>query len=166
MTADATATDDPDPSDDGHRVPGRTVIAAGGIVLDEGATGPAVVVIHRPAYDDWSLPKGHVEPGEALEAAALREVAEETGVVGRIIGPAGTTAHHVVLRDGAALKQVHWFLMDRAGGSDPGARSPDDEVDRAEWWPVATAVERLTHRSERELLRGVLLTRPQRSDVR
>ena len=52
--------------------------AAGGVVVDD--RNSTVLIVHRPRYDDWSLPKGHVDPGETFEQAALREVFEETGV--------------------------------------------------------------------------------------
>ena len=70
----------------GLRRPGRgrmsdaEVRAAGGVVVRDGADGPEVAVVHRPRYDDWSLPKGKLEPGEEWEQAALREVEEETGL--------------------------------------------------------------------------------------
>ncbi|HUF83802.1 MAG TPA: NUDIX domain-containing protein, partial [Acidimicrobiia bacterium] len=56
------------------------VRAAGGVVLRRGADGPEVLVVHRPRYGDWSLPKGKCEPGEGDEDAARREVEEESGV--------------------------------------------------------------------------------------
>ena len=134
-----------------------TLVAAGGVVLDGDGPDARVLVVHRPAYDDWSLPKGHVDAGEALTDTARREVAEETGVAATITADAGTTAH-ALLRDGApAHKQVHWFVMrPDAGAADPAARIPDDEVDRAAWWPVADALRDLTHAGERTLLARVL----------
>ncbi|HEX6115926.1 MAG TPA: NUDIX domain-containing protein, partial [Solirubrobacterales bacterium] len=60
--------------------PEPEVRAAGGVVLRDGAEGLEVAVVHRPKHDDWSLPKGKLEPGESWVDAALREVAEETGL--------------------------------------------------------------------------------------
>ena len=57
-----------------------TIRASGGVVLRDGPNGPEVLVVHRPRYDDWSLPKGKREPGETDEQCAVREVEEETGV--------------------------------------------------------------------------------------
>jgi 8-oxo-(d)GTP phosphatase len=147
MTADGV-----DERADARTVP--TVLAAGGVVLHtlDGVTH--ALVIHRPAYDDWSLPKGHVDDGESLEDTAAREVAEETGVTARVVRPAGTTEHEVE-RDGVrATKRVHWFVMQPADGShvDPSSRTPDAEVDRAAWWPLGVALTDLTHAGERELL--------------
>src|SRR5205807_10525382 len=59
------------------------VLAAGGLVWRPGEDGPEIAVVHRPKYDDWSLPKGKLDEGEDFEAAALREVQEETGLRGR-----------------------------------------------------------------------------------
>ena len=132
----------------------RVVLAAGGVVLHTVDGVAHVLVIHRPAYDDWSLPKGHVDDGESLEDTAAREVAEETGVTAHVVRPAGSTEHEVE-RDGVrATKRVHWFVMEPAGERpvDPSSRTPDAEVDRAAWWPVTVALTDLTHAGERELL--------------
>jgi 8-oxo-(d)GTP phosphatase len=132
---------------------GDVIVAAGGVVIDgDGPTG-RVLVVHRPAYDDWSLPKGHLDAGEEPQDTALREVLEETGVRTHLIDRLGTTEHAVA--DG--LKRVHWFLMRPDEGTpDPSRRTPDAEVDAAEWWPVTTATERLTYANERRLLAAVV----------
>ncbi len=127
----------------------RTVTAAGGVVLRAEDGQEQVLVVHRPAYDDWTLPKGHVDLGEAVMAAAVREVEEETGVRGLVVSELGETTHPV----GDTQKHVHWFLMRPGVGSpDPHRRPPDDEVDMAVWWSLDEASERLTYRSEREML--------------
>jgi 8-oxo-dGTP diphosphatase len=133
-----------------------TVVAAGGVVLEGAADARRVLVVHRPAYDDWSLPKGHVEPQEELADAALREVLEETGVRARVVAEAGVTEHPVQVADGIATKRVHWFTMRPTDDGDPAARRPDEEVDRAAWWPVEVALEGLTHVGERHLLARAL----------
>lgn len=138
-------------------IPTRIVMAAGGIVIVPGTDTGAlrVLVVHRPAYDDWSLPKGHLDPGESPEAAAVREVEEETGIVAHIVVPVGTTQHEIPITAGNATKRVHWFLMhpsDLAHPIDPSARPADDEIDTAAWWPVAIALAELTHTSERDVL--------------
>jgi 8-oxo-dGTP diphosphatase len=127
----------------------RTVTAAGGLVLRGEGERTEVLVVHRPAYDDWTLPKGHVDPGEQLMTAAVREVEEETGVLGLVVSALGETAHPV----GDTQKRVHWFLMrPDAGSPEPELRPPDDEVDTAAWCSLDEASQRLTYRSERELL--------------
>lgn len=135
------------------------VVAAGGLVIDGTGAEAKVLVVHRPTHDDWSLPKGHVDPGERPEEAALREVAEETGVTAAIVRAAGTTEHAVVSDGRPALKRVHWFVMRPVSDSDPATRPPDTEVDRATWWPVGTALSALTHVGERTLLADVLARR-------
>src|SRR2546423_3969785 len=122
------------------------VRAAGGIVQRLGSNGdPEIAVIHRPRYDDWSLPKGKLDAGEDFAEAAVREVEEETGlrvVAGREIGE---TAYKD--RNGRR-KLVRYWLMTPLGGR----FLPDDEVDRLEWLPYQQAVSRLTYEHDRELV--------------
>jgi 8-oxo-dGTP diphosphatase len=135
----------------------HVVVAAGGIVLDGSGSTQRVLVVHRPAYDDWSLPKGHVDPGEDLAAAALREVLEETGVAATVVSEAGTTEHPVRIADRDARKRVHWFVLTPVDDHrDPAERAPDTEVDRAAWWTTARALTDLTYAGERTLLQRTL----------
>jgi 8-oxo-dGTP pyrophosphatase MutT (NUDIX family) len=122
------------------------VRAAGGIVTRAGTDGAEVLVVHRPAYDDWSLPKGKLEPGEDDETAARREVLEETGVDAVVVGRAGSVRY--TDRRGRS-KHVEYFTMAAHTSS---ARVPDDEVDVVAWWPVATAATELTYPHDRELV--------------
>ena len=153
MTADTT--------DDAPSQAPPKVVAAGGVVLDD-ATGPLrVLVVHRPAHDDWSLPKGHVDPDEQIVDAALREVVEETGVRVHVTGEAGATEHTVtVMRAGAprdAIKRVHWFTMRPVdSAADPADRAGDSEVDTAAWWTVERALTDLSYVGERQLLARIL----------
>jgi 8-oxo-(d)GTP phosphatase len=137
-------------------------MAAGGVVLRRDPSGDArsdaaaeVLLVHRAAYDDWSLPKGHVDPGESDVDAALREVLEETGVHAEIVEDLGETQHAIP----SGTKRVHWFCM-RSVGGDPAERSPDDEVDVARWLPVTEALQRLTYVNERALLSRVVGATP------
>ena len=127
------------------------VRAAGGVVLRPATTdedeGLHVLVVHRPAYDDWSLPKGKLDPGEDDAIAAQREVHEETGVQARITGDAGSIQY--VDRRGRP-KTVRYFVM--SVDHDPGTRPPDHEVDVVEWWPLDRACTALTYPRDRELL--------------
>jgi catechol 2,3-dioxygenase-like lactoylglutathione lyase family enzyme/8-oxo-dGTP pyrophosphatase MutT (NUDIX family) len=107
--------------------------------------GLDVVLVHRPRYDDWTLPKGKLEPGETHEAAARREVEEESCVLGRL-GPElpGTT---YIDRSGRT-KAVRYWAMTVQGGR-PGG---DNEVDEALWVPLADARARLSYERDRPVL--------------
>jgi 8-oxo-dGTP pyrophosphatase MutT (NUDIX family) len=122
------------------------VRAAGGVVTRTGPDTLEVLVVHRPAYDDWSLPKGKLDPGEDEPAAARREVLEETGVDAEITGTAGTVRY--VDRRGRS-KRVEYFAMTPRSES---PRRADDEVDLVAWWTVARAVEELTYPHDRDLV--------------
>jgi 8-oxo-dGTP diphosphatase len=125
--------------------------AAGGVVLRDGADGHEVLVVHRVRYDDWSLPKGKLDPGESAELAAVREVAEETGVTATL-GPELGTSHYEV---SGRPKRVRWFRMRPVAG-DPARRPADAEVDRASWWPVDVALAGLSYAHECSVLRSAL----------
>jgi len=103
-----------------------------------------VALVHRPKYDDWSLPKGKLHSGEHPVHAALREVAEETGhtaVAGR---PLGQAAYPVW----GALKRVRYWAMQATGGR----FRPNHEVDALEWLGIEAALERLDHGRDRRVL--------------
>jgi 8-oxo-dGTP pyrophosphatase MutT (NUDIX family) len=127
------------------------ILAAGGIVIDHGTGTPQVLLVHRPRYDDWSFPKGKLEPGETVEEAALREVREESGLECRIIRKLAVTQYNYQTRNKGLRKPkaVHYFLMERLGGD---IQVPGEEVDRAEWLEFDQAARRLTYAQDRELL--------------
>jgi 8-oxo-dGTP diphosphatase len=127
----------------------EVVRAAGGIVLRVGPRGRRqVALVHRPARADWSYPKGKLEPGETFEEGALREVAEETGLVchlGRFIG-------HTEYRDRKDRpKIVAYFEMEPIGGE----FVPTDEVDQVRWIDIGDAGRLLTYERDREMLMTV-----------
>jgi 8-oxo-dGTP pyrophosphatase MutT (NUDIX family) len=124
----------------------RHVQAAGGVILRHGQ----VCVIHRPDYEDWSLPKGKLDGGETHEQAALREVHEETGLR-CALGPE-LSAQQYVDRKGRP-KTVRWWAMTVV--SDDGL-TPSDEVDQRRWIPVAEAERLLDYEHDRELVREAL----------
>ncbi|WP_372910457.1 NUDIX hydrolase [Salinigranum sp.] len=124
------------------------VFAAGGLLWRTDAAGrdePRLAVVHRPRYDDWSLPKGKLEPGELLPETAVREVEEETGFAVRREGFAGRYQYEVA----AGPKSVFVWRMHAV--ADRGR--PDDEVDELAWLRVDEALDRLTYALERDLLR-------------
>jgi 8-oxo-dGTP pyrophosphatase MutT (NUDIX family) len=122
------------------------VRAAGGLVRRRGANGEAeILVVHRPAYDDWSFPKGKLEPGEGEEAAAIREVEEETGLRCRLERELATTRY----RDARGRpKTVRYWLMTPVGGQLAAA----NEIDEARFVPLAEATQLLTYERDRDLL--------------
>jgi 8-oxo-dGTP diphosphatase len=125
----------------------RSVSAAGGVVWRRRADGGReVVVIHRPRYDDWSLPKGKVEPGETVTEAALREVIEETGLVCQLGPPLGTVQYKD--RNGRD-KVVHYWSMEPT--EDRGFL-PGDEVDDRRWLPLADARRLISYDRDRDIL--------------
>jgi 8-oxo-dGTP diphosphatase len=122
------------------------VLAAGGVVWRRnGSGGLDVVLVHRPRYDDWSLPKGKLNPGESDEEAALREVEEET-CVRAALGPELPTTTY--LDRSGKHKRVRYWAMTVVSG-DPGGAN---EVDRAEWVPIDEAAGRISYPHDREVL--------------
>ncbi|MFN8113307.1 MAG: NUDIX hydrolase [Solirubrobacterales bacterium] len=121
------------------------VKAGGGVVVRDGAGGLEVAVVHRPRYDDWSLPKGKLEPGESFEEGALREVEEETGLVCELGDELSPISYHD--RKGRLKLVRYWTMTAREGEF-----APNEEVDVLEWLPPAEAAERLDYEHDRKLL--------------
>ena len=127
---------------------GVDVRAAGGLVVRPGRNGLEVVVIQRPKYDDWSFPKGKLDPGESYRDAAIREVKEETGLRCR----PGLELPPIRYRDTAGRsKLVRYWVMDVEAGS-IHRRAPDREVDEIRWVEFDRAATLLTYSHDRRLL--------------
>jgi 8-oxo-dGTP diphosphatase len=116
------------------------VRAAGGVVIRDGG----VLLVHRPDYGDWTLPKGKLDPGESWEEAAVREVEEETGLRCDVGEEAGRTFY---VDSHGRDKEVRYFRMEPVG--DPFAQN---EVDEVRWVPLADAAELLSYERDRELV--------------
>jgi 8-oxo-dGTP diphosphatase len=122
--------------------------AAGGVVVRERDGRREVAIVHRPKYDDWSLPKGKLLPGEEWRDAAVREVAEETGLW--CAPTAELTPSRYRDRKGRD-KLVRWWLMRPIEGE----FEPNDEVDELRWVPLERAADPLDYEGDRELVRAV-----------
>jgi 8-oxo-dGTP diphosphatase len=126
------------------------VKASGGVVWRRGEHGVEIAVVHRPRYDDWSLPKGKLDPGESWEEAALREVEEEIGLRCRLGDELTPTAYD---DNKGRAKVVRYWLMEALDGE----FVPSGEVDEMRWLAPADAEAVLTHDRDRELLREARL---------
>lgn len=122
------------------------VRAAGGLVWRRGESGHVeIVIVHRPAYDDWTFPKGKLHRGESEPDAALREVEEETGLRCRLGREVGISSYH---DSRSRVKTVRYWKMTPIGGVLASA----NEVDDARWVSLAEARAVLTYARDHELL--------------
>lgn len=129
-------------------------VSAGGLVID--STGKLGLLIGRRDQKDstgkkilWSLPKGHIEEGETPEEAALREVAEETGIQSQIEKSLGVIDFWFMAGGKRIHKTVHHFLFRESGGL---LAAQESEVDEVAWFPLEEIIEKLAYPDEKKLI--------------
>ena len=122
----------------GHDVSSQLIEAAGCLVTRRGDAGTEVLLVHRPRYNDWSLPKGKADAGEHLTLTAVREVSEETGITVALRRPLPQRQYEV---DGIPKVVHYWRATVTAGGT----FTPNDEIDALRWLPVDAAAALVTH---------------------
>jgi ADP-ribose pyrophosphatase YjhB (NUDIX family) len=129
-------------------------VSAGGLVID--TTGKLGLLIGRRDQKDssgkkilWSLPKGHIEEGETPEQAALREVAEETGIQSEIEKSLGVIDFWFMAGGKRIHKTVHHYLFRESGGL---LAAQESEVDEVAWFPLGEIIEKLAYPDEKKLI--------------
>lgn len=144
----------------------RTVreVSAGGVIYREQQGQIYIALIH--VRRRWGLPKGHVEPGERIDETAVREVREETGLLGKIQRKLGSISYtyRAKSKDGEAVrisKRVTFFLLRYLGGEVQGH---DCEVDEARWFRINRAMRKLVFATERKMVRRARSVLTSRSD--
>lgn len=151
------------------KLPVRREVSAGGLVYRRDSNGELQFVLIRPRDStNWALPKGHIEKDESIEAAAVREVREETGLEVGSVEPLGEVSYIFSWRDRpeASLvrifKRVHFFTMEFVGGDSSGH---DSEIDEVTWFPAEEAARRATYKDERNLIeKAIAVLANSRSD--
>jgi len=137
-------------------VPTVQETSAGGLVVDLGGLPPRAAVIarlNRAGRLEWCLPKGHLEDGETPEQAAIREIEEETGIRGRVLGRLGTIDFWFSVEGKRVHKLVHHYLLEATGGSLSIANDPDREAVDVAWVPLDQLGKTLAFPNERKLAR-------------
>ncbi len=131
-------------------MPDATPVRAAGVVVFR--PGKRVLLVHRPKYDDWSFPKGKLDRGEHAAVAAVREVAEETGLHVRLGRPLPGQEYPVARR----RKLVSYWVGRVVGDPDVSDYRPNDEIDAVQWLPADEAAARLTYDHDRDTLTAAL----------
>jgi len=127
------------------------VRAAGGVVVRGTGAATSVLLVHRPAYDDWTFPKGKVDPGESDEDCAVREVEEETGLHCVLVRELQSTSYDDAR---GRPKVVRYWVMEVTGGS----LRFEHEVDEARWLTPDEAAELLSYERDIDVLRSATPT--------
>lgn len=123
----------------------NVIQAAGGVVVDLSRGKPRYLLAHRPAYDDWTFPKGKLDKGERFRDAALREVKEETGLVCNVVARLSPVEY--VTPNGNPKRVKYWLLE-----VESGTFARNDEVDAITWLKRSAAMSLLTYVHDQALL--------------
>jgi 8-oxo-dGTP pyrophosphatase MutT (NUDIX family) len=132
--------------------------SAGGFVLAADGSGSVALIGRRTRSNrlEWCVPKGHPEGAERIDEAALREVAEETGLECEIIEPLGSIDYRFQVRGGTVHKTVHHFLMRQTGGDLTVENDPDHEAVAIKWVKLDDLQGILAHENERRMAQIVI----------
>ena len=125
--------------------------SSGGVIYKKTDDEIEVALISVKGGRFWCLPKGIIDRGETPEVTAVREVKEESGLSGRIIDKLGDITYWYYIQDEntKCRKTVHFYLLEYTGGS---TSQHDFEVDEAEWFPLETALQKISFRGDRSIL--------------
>ena len=135
-------------------LPVSNEVSAGGVtiqVIDGVAYAACIGRRNRSGRLEWCLPKGHIEEGETAEEAAVREVAEETGIQADVIRALGVIDYWFTGDDRRVHKVVHHFLLEAYSGTITVENDPDCEAEEARWIPVRTLADELAFPNERKM---------------
>ena len=130
----------------------KTQVSSGGVIYrEENGKEAEIALVAVKDGKVWSLPKGLVEKGEDASETAVREVREETGLSGKIIKKVGDITYWYYIKEDNAKcrKTVHFFLLEYLSGS---TSDHNWEVDKAEWFPIREALERLSYKGDKEIV--------------
>lgn len=129
----------------------KTQVSSGGVIFRRCDDIIEIALVAVKGGNVWCLPKGLIDKGEVPEKTALREVAEETGLKGRIIEKLGEITYWYYIKEENAKcrKTVHFFLMEYEGGD---VLNHDWEVDNASWFPIDEALKKASYKGEKEII--------------